>query len=337
MGEICEKPSNGSPGREDEPRGRPSSSGSQGWARGPRQWSRPGFYPPEPSFQVQLMELRRRFRRTHDAGQWDHPMQRLPDKLHTYDLARALGVPVPRMHGPWYDAQDIPFASLPPAVVLKAPRGAGSHAVLPVVRTDDGRYSLVSRPERWTVAGLVDELRRRESSGKARGGWFAEDFIGDPGQGMPRDIKVYAFYGEIGHVMVRDVGSHGVAATVSRTYYDEHGGLLEDLVPETSPRTVEPPRDLDAVCRLAARLSVAVSLPFVRVDLYETEAGLVLGELTLAPGGQQVYRVEHDRRLGQLWEDAKNRVEIDHLRDIAEVRISELAERRSRQLQPSLR
>ena len=37
----------------------------------------------------------------------------------------------------------------------------------------------------------------------------------------------------------------------------------------------------------------------------------MLGELTRTPGGKQLYRADHDRALGELWADARRRLDVD--------------------------
>ena len=62
-------------------------------------------------------------------------------------------------------------------------------------------------------------------------------------------------------------------------------------------------------------LSAAVPLPFVRVDLYGTTKGIVMGEITLLPGGNQHYIPVQDARLGKMWEEAEMRLQIDLARN----------------------
>ena len=268
------------------------------------------------SFVAHVQQTRRRYRAIKGRAEVEqHPMRLLPDKLRTYDLARALGIPVPEVLRTWATADAVDLTHLPDVFVLKATRGAGSKAVLPLERLGEAAFRTVSEAQVMDADEVRAQLRAREQDGLAQGPWFAEAFIGDPAQGLPHDVKVYAFYGVVGQVLVRSVGRHGDQETVRRSYYDEHGTLLGRVSPLASPEPVPPPPDLPDLCEIARTLSTAVSLPFVRVDLYSTSNGPVLGELTLAPGGKQLYRRDHDRRLGKLWEDAATRMEVDLLRD----------------------
>jgi hypothetical protein len=65
---------------------------------------------------------------------------------------------------------------------------------------------------------------------------------------------------------------------------------------------------------LAERLSAIIGRPFLRIDLFESERGPVLGEFTPRPGPPEVFVPEIDEELGRLWEQAEQRLfarEID--------------------------
>jgi hypothetical protein len=71
-----------------------------------------------------------------------------------------------------------------------------------------------------------------------------------------------------------------------------------------------PPR-LDEVVDIASRLSVAMRLPFARIDLYPLRDRVVFGEVTPRPGGRQWLGVEQDTMLGDSWERALARFAHD--------------------------
>src|SRR5699024_3450847 len=122
--------------------------------------------------------------------------------------------------------------------------------------------------------------------GASKGPYFAEEFLRDSaaGSAVPIDVKVYAFYGEIGQVLLRRVSKHGLANSVSWRYLRADGTDLGDIAYERMTSTDVPvPGDFDDLLDVAALLSKAVALPFVRVDLYSTQRGVVFGELTANP------------------------------------------------------
>lgn len=270
----------------------------------------------QPSFVARVHETRRRYVAIKGYPELSqHPMRLLPDKLRTYDVARAVGVAVPTILGRWDTAEEIDLSGLPEVFVLKANGGAASRAVLPLERVGEDAYRVVSGTQVLDADAVRARMSSLQEARRARPPWFAEAFLGDPAQGLPHDVKIYTFYGVVGHVLVRSVGQHGRSTSTRFSFYDEHGTLLPGLSPLAAEEPVPPPPDLEALCEIARTMSLAVSLPFVRVDLYSTPTGPVLGELTLAPGGKQLYRKDHDRRLGKLWESAATRLEVDLLRD----------------------
>ncbi len=86
--------------------------------------------------------------------------------------------------------------------------------------------------------------------------------------------------------------------------------MLPRAVPDTS---IPVPARLPEMVRIAAHLSRAVGLPFCRVDLFDTDDGVVLGEVTRTPGGNERYLPEHDAAMGLAWERAAFRLDLDLL------------------------
>lgn len=126
-------------------------------------------------------------------------------------------------------------------------------------------------------------------------------------------MKVYAFYGEIGQVLLRRVTKYGLADSVAWRYLRADGTDLGDIAFERTTSTDVPvPEDFDDLLDVATLLSKAVALPFVRVDLYSTQRGVVFGELTANPDGAKArYPRWYDQQLGELWEDAEVRLAAD--------------------------
>ncbi len=60
------------------------------------------------------------------------------------------------------------------------------------------------------------------------------------------------------------------------------------------------PRHPEELARVAETIARALGSPFVRIDLYDTERGVVFGEITPCPG-EPLFVDEWDRRLGAAW------------------------------------
>ncbi len=52
---------------------------------------------------------------------------------------------------------------------------------------------------------------------------------------------------------------------------------------------------------IAERISAKLCYPFIRVDLYDTSRGPVVGELTPGPGRRYAFSPQWDARLSQRW------------------------------------
>lgn len=262
----------------------------------------------EPSWHAHVRHLRRvhGVTGTLPDGE-DMPIRSVSRKLANYRLAASHGVATPRVLAVWSDADEVDLHPLPEAFTIKADRGAASRAVYPVRRRGpllevaDGSRTL-------TAEDLVRELRDTQAAGEGLPPHFAEELLEDSsGAPLPVDIKVYTFYGEIGHVLLRAVHRHGDPRGTRRRYLLPDGSdLLQDNHTE-----VPVPRHYETVLEVARTLSTVVPFPFLRVDLYDTPSGVVIGELTMAPGGPQRYPDGHDRRLGRMLEEAEARLYQD--------------------------
>lgn len=236
------------------------------------------------------------------------PHWRLPRKLDNYRLAASHGIRVPTVYAVWDRIDDIRLAGLPDRFVLKSDGGSTSRGVFPV-RRDGVGFVQVDGRRRFGPTGLHEALRDLEQDGLARPPYFAEELLQDRTAGpLPHDVKLYCFYGEVGQVLVRQVPEHGEDRSLRKRYVRPDGTDLTDEVPEPQDATIPLPPHFEEALRVGVVLSHAVPLPFVRVDVYDTPDGVVLGEITLVPGGRNAWSLEHDTHLGQLVEAAEARL-----------------------------
>ncbi|MCO1339053.1 hypothetical protein BJH93_09145 [Kocuria polaris] len=238
----------------------------------------------------------------------------IQEKLYARTMAEAHGVGVPELLAHWERIDQVRLGDLPDRFVLKAAGGAASRGVFPLERVADNAYRIITRPEIRSEADILETMARYSRQGKVRAPFFAEALLSGPApDSLPDDIKFYTFYGEIGHVLLRQVTTHAAGTTVaSSKYVDDVGNDLGDINPERgSEPGIELPARFEELVEAARTLSRASRLPFVRVDLYSTAEGIFFGEYTPRPGGSQVYTPDHDEFLGGLWEDAILRLERD--------------------------
>lgn len=118
--------------------------------------------------------------------------------------------------------------------------------------------------------------------------------------GVPWDYRLFVFNGRVSHIIVDTrENDAGYSATFSRDwqrlpFYDP------DYYPPY-PGDMARPETLDEMVALAEAL--VHDLDFVRVDFFDTDEGLKVGELTLYPGGgfEAFEPPEYDRLIGEKW------------------------------------
>lgn len=267
-----------------------------------------------PSFRRALLTLRRTSvdLRTLDPEQ-RHPLRQLPFKLRNYGFAGSHGVPVPEVLEVWSTPQEMILTDLPDSFVLKSDGGAGSHGVLPLRRAGDDTFETLDGARALTGDEVRAHFADRAAEDRISGPFFAESVLRQPGGGaIPDDVKLYATYGRVQQVLLRRVSRHGDLRSTTRRYVAADGSDLGDAVlGEQLDRSIPVPDRLPEMVDIASHLSLAVGLPFVRVDVYDTDHGVVLGEVTRAPGGAQRIRPDHDEKMGRAWEEAAYRLDLD--------------------------
>jgi hypothetical protein len=271
--------------------------------------SRASFYRHIAGLRRTTVELRRI-----DPG-YRHPLRHLPFKLRNYRLAASHGIPVPSVLRTWSTVTGMDLDPLPDAFVVKSDGGAGSHGVLPLRRVAPDRYETVEGARSFTGDQVRDHFAERVSRRSISGPFFAEELLTQPGGGpIPDDVKVYAFHGDVQQILLRRMGRHGDLRTLTRRYVTGDGsdlGEILDGVP-VDPQ-IPVPSGLEHMVGIARHISRAAGVPFVRVDLFDTDQGPVLGEVTRAPGGNQQFVPRQDERLGRAWEHAAYRLDLDVL------------------------
>lgn len=225
-------------------------------------------------------------------------------KLKSYAFAQSHGVRIPTMFGIWDRPEDIDWSSLPDEVVIKSNTGASTRGVFPLRRVD-GAWSIVTTSTPIAAEDVVARLQSRHADHLIGGPFFAEELLGGGrGNRLPDEVRVAAFYGEIAHVVLRQVHDHGNTGTVKARRISIDGAALDG---DEQHDGLEVPGNLDELVDVARRLSSCVPRPYVRVDLYDIAGEVVFGELTPRPGSPKL-TADLDRRLGELWEEAEARV-----------------------------
>lgn len=267
-----------------------------------------------PSFTTKLVNYRDSFEIT-EAHDWHAfgPLAQVSYKLRSYALAESLGIATPEIYRVWHALEDIDFSDFTvERFVLKADGGHSGMAVVPLTRTSTGWQTLTGKEQLHMGRPTVRMLGRLENGG---GPYFAEEFLESTSDAtIPEDVKVYTAYGQVLQVLV--MRTEGVQVmnrkSFARKYFGPDGEDLGQILPGASyGPDIALPAGWNDLLEAAQTLSIATGIPFVRVDLYATPRGPVLGELTPGPGGKQTYSLDHDAQLGAAWNDAEVRLQRD--------------------------
>lgn len=240
-----------------------------------------------------------------------HPRRLLLQKLHSYTIAASHGVRVPTILGCWPTSQAVAWGRLPETFVLKTNAGHSGNSVWPLKRTGSG-YQTVDGRKTFTQEELEETVTASATGRKLP--IFAEELLtpNNMNCSLPDDIKVYAAYGTILQIMLRRMPIHADTSAAQYRYISREGEDLGRITPSRRVAADIPlPTHLEEVRKAAERLSRAVPLPFVRVDLYDLQDGIVFGELTATPGGMQRFTPEHSKWMAQEWERAEARLQAD--------------------------
>jgi hypothetical protein len=190
------------------------------------------------------------------------------------------------------DPADLPFDTLPDRYVIKT-----SHACSQVLRIDADvdRDVVTAQLRSWLRANYYWAARENQYfSIKPR--VLVEEYVEDCYPKGPLDYRFFCFDGEPVMIQVSD-HAHEV-----HQFFDLGWNRLD--VRCRAPRADYPvarPVHLDEMADVASKLSAA--LDFVRVDLYDLQGDVRVGELTFTPNaGYQPFQPESvDLELGRRW------------------------------------
>lgn len=201
-------------------------------------------------------------------------------KLHEYCkevLGKDICIPIIKV---WDKADDIDFDSLPDKFVLKCNHGSGMNIIV-TDKSSLNRRSAVNSLNSWMKDDFTFrngfEAHYHDIERKV----FAEEYEGD-GKVSPDDYKFLCFNGEPKFVQVFG-DRYGKDRHLN--YYDTDFNKLSMYRVDFTHRPDiddKKPEHLDTMLEYARKLSAPFK--FVRVDLYEINGEVCLGELTFTPG-----------------------------------------------------
>ena len=238
----------------------------------------------------------------------------LHDKLKCYEYLDRHGVqtitPLRVFSGP----NEIELDGLPKNFVLKPSLQSSTKGVMVLKDQGEGFYWDELRSRQLNLAEIREEQRRYFEETKAAGKKIiVEPKIVDVDAdkySIPRDFKAYAFRGEV--ALILEIDRNTRPSSVCWFDGDFHPitdgrvSCNESFVHEVSKAA---PDQYHEILELARHCSKMLPTPFASIDMYLTEDGPCVGEITLAPGG--LYHGKHyalsqsqQRLMGDMWRTA---------------------------------
>ena len=203
--------------------------------------------------------------------------------------------------GVFDDPNDIDFDSLPDKFVIKDNLSGFGYGVRiiedkSVINIDKLKYELNSLlfDSKRSMVPQRNEIKRR---------LIIEEYIETKERKLD-DYKFFCFNGRPRFLYVQDrqyLGSGRVEVHPRQSFFDLDFNRLGFYNLETPPikKSVPPPINLDQMIDISIKLSN--DFPFVRVDLYNVEGKIYIGELTFNPTGGYIpfNDVKYDFQIGE--------------------------------------
>lgn len=246
----------------------------------------------------------------------------LGDKKATLNFAKLIGIAKSEEYyiGP---ISGLVLDELPEEFVLKPVYASTSIGIYLLRKESDGSlYDLVSQ-ERLKLSDIVaayNNIAKRYNKKPGDAHYIAEELLKSPeGTTPPPDIRAYAFQGECGFFLVED----HIKGKAEATYFNGDFSLMTDVRErfgiasgmEHLEEIVErpTPENYQEIINVTKRISTSIPTAFCRIDMYSTEKGIYLGELTFFPGtfyyhNRKIMKPVEAERLGKLWKEAELRL-----------------------------
>lgn len=191
---------------------------------------------------------------------------------------------------------------------LSAKSGAG---VVCAVKQGDGYFDL----KRGTRTSLK-KIGREAYLGYAKLGradrWLVEELLLPPDGALRivQDFKFHCFAGKVEFILQKGVVEEDGEAKLAIRFYDRDWSPVDTgMRPDLQSDVLTPPPTGTVMVEVAERAASQVPMPFLRVDLYDSHRGIVLGEFTPGPGGRRLYNREWTERLTRRWHEAAAELE----------------------------
>jgi hypothetical protein len=222
------------------------------------------------------------------------------DKERSHRLLEALGAPLPRDFRVIGELSRLTPDHLVEPTVLKPARSYNNRGVVALVPLGGHRWFEQITATELTFAELTARLdAEREKAGFADR-WIGEELLraADGSDRPVDDVKISMFGDYMACSFVRSTRPRGF-----QWFDDVWEKVNVGIHTEKLDPTLNAPENAEQLLGIARAIGAALPLPYIRVDLYPTDRGPVVGELTPLPGWYFNFNDEWDERMGRLYEE----------------------------------
>lgn len=188
------------------------------------------------------------------------------------------GEHLPELHGVYYRAEQIDFDKLPEKFVLKPNNGCGQ-VILVKDKSKIDRKEIIKTAEKWlkTIFGYETAEPHYVKIPKCI---VAEELLENPDGTSLIDYKWYCFNGEPKLVQVLSNRDYSSSHKFNYQIYDTEWNPHDEFMREKNLKAdVKKPMCLEQQLEICRKLSKG--FPQIRIDLYEVNNKVYIGELTL--------------------------------------------------------
>lgn len=223
-------------------------------------------------------------------------------KLQSRAQAIECGIDVPQLYAGPVDVEELDLASYGSDFVIKPDWGASSVGVLVLKRTGADKYVDAISGEVFDERKVREFYKETLAAGRrGRADQLVVEQSLAAGSYRPTEWKVFAFHGRVGLVQQMDRNGKKTAIKIYDAQGKDVGRIRRDhIFDPTLPKSIY----FDQLVEAAEAISASIPTGFVRVDFFEVPEGIILGELSLIPGGDLFFKDGWDQRLGKMWDKA---------------------------------
>lgn len=253
------------------------------------------------SYSTQMRSMQLRFKAAKKSRRF-LPGQILDSKISAYEFADQIGVARPRTYATGVGIEHLPLNF--PCVIKPVSEDEARGVFLCFSPTEI--FEVKNARRLTSVTQMRERVEQLAADRDVRVNlWMSEELVlRSPNGPMAKDIKFYTFYGDAPLALEtqRD-------PTRLRCWY---GADLQVIKTGKYHNESFEGTGADPQLKLMAEeISLLIPSPFIRVDLLQTDAGALLGELTPIPGKFHKFSERIDRWLGEKFAAAQERLTND--------------------------